>query len=250
MPPTPQSRRLAEAHRLAQVRLSAQTQALSNTAWRILDPSRIGATSDRWMTLMNGIVRRQRQLSAGLAGDYYQRVRALTLDGDILPALASSVTTAEVEASMTATALDRLTSPPAGQPWETTVRNARNGAARSAARLALDGGRGTILGTVQTDRQSLGWTRIGSDGPCAFCLMTISRGPVYRSESSASFHAHDGCHCVVAVAFVDDDLWTEQAEAARHQYDAAIDAARASDELQRGTSNDSLNALRRSLAAN
>lgn len=249
MPPAPQAARLTEAHRVAQVRLSAQTQALARTAWGVLDPARLDATTERWLRLMEGVVGRQRNLSAGLAGDYYRMLRALQLDSDaVTPVLASTIATAEVEGSLTTVAIERLADPPARQAWETTVRTAKDAAARSAARMAMNGGRDTILGTVQADRQSLGWTRVGSGAACAFCMLTISRGPVYRSESSASFHAHDGCHCAASPAFLDDDLWTAQAERARDLYDSALDEARAADELQRGTSNDSLNALRRSMS--
>lgn len=250
MPPSPRAAALTEAHRVAQVRLSAQTQALSNAAWRLLDPARVGATSERWMRLMGPIIRRQRQLSAGLSGDYYQRLRALQLEsGDVLPALATTITDDEIDGTLARTVVDRLENPPA-QPWEMTVRNARNAAARSAARMALNGGRRTVLNTVQADRLSLGWTRVGRGEPCAFCRLAISRGPVYRSESSADFHAHDGCHCAAAPAFLDEDLWTDQAEREADVYYAAVDEARAAGEYSRGTSNDSLNALRRYLSAN
>lgn len=201
------------------------------------------------MRLMLPLVRRQRRLSAGLSADYYVRLRAVELDrGDIVPVLAAEIAEEEIEAALTRTVIDRLESPPPRQPWETTVRNARNGAARSASRLALNGGRQTVLNTVQADRLSLGWTRVGRGEPCAFCRMMISRGPVYRSEAAAGFDAHDGCHCAPQPAFLDDDLWTEQAEANRDLYYEAQDAARAAGEWHRGTSNDALNALRRHIA--
>lgn len=249
MAPSVRAAQVTEAYRLAQVRLSAQTQVLVGTAWRLLDPLRVGATADRWLRLMGPIVRRQRQLSAGLAGDYYRRLRVLQLEADdVLPVLATTIADDEIVSSLTAATLDRLTDPPPLQPWETTVRNARNGAARSASRMALNGGRQTVLQTVQADRRALGWTRVGRGEPCAFCRLAISRGPVYRSEESASFHAHDGCHCVSAVAFLDDDLWTEQAAMQLDVYYEAQDAARADGTLHAGTSNDALNALRRHLA--
>lgn len=243
---------LAEAHRVAQVRLAAQTHALMNVAWRTLDPLRLDQTRDTYLRLARPIVQRQRAQSASLSADYYAASRSAVIDApSVMPALDATLDATTIDASLQAEVFDRLTDPPPRQSWEQTVRNARASANATAARLANNGGRGTILNMVASDRYSLGWSRTGRGEACPFCLMLISRGPVYKAESSAGFDAHNRCYCQPVPAFTDDDLWSKQAAAAEDVYYSAIEAAeREAAEglgpgLHRGTSNDRLNALRR-----
>jgi hypothetical protein len=78
--------------------------------------------------------------------------------------------------------------------------------ARAAVRLALDGGRETLLDTMRDDQRALGWARSASGNACAFCAMLASRGPVYK-EDSAGFQSHDGCGCTPEPVFDEDADW-------------------------------------------
>jgi len=63
-------------------------------------------------------------------------------------------------------------------------------------RLILAGARDSIDETVHRSKTIVGWQRITSGSPCAFCAMLASRGAVYKSEDSAGsggFHDHDSC---------------------------------------------------------
>lgn len=256
MPPRPESARLTELHRRAQNKVAADTVRLLDAAWPMLDPLRTAATQDRWLRVARPIIRRQHRLSARVASDYYGRLRDLTAPGAerITPTLATLVDDT-IDATLIATGPVRLHNPPVNQFWPTTVRLARSSTASSAARLVLSGGRDTVIGTVQADRTAIGWTRIlASSNPCPFCQLLASRGPVYRSEETATFQAHSGangglCRCQAAPAFVEGDLWTEQSIDARLRYEAAIEQAESEGQLNRGTANDRLNAFRRYLAA-
>lgn len=62
--------------------------------------------------------------------------------------------------------------------------------------------RETVIGSAFRDPAAEGWQRVGN-GACAFCRLLIGRGFVYRSESSASFGAHDHCNCSVSPAWSD-----------------------------------------------
>ena len=248
MPQRPEVVALTAAHQRAQNRVAGQTVRLMNAVWPMLDVQRVDSTTDRWLRLARPIVQRQHRESATLAADYYRRIRRVDLDDDIVPVL-TAVPADAVEASLVMTGPAKLSQPPANQMWATTVARARSGAARSAIRMALSGGRELIVNTVQADRAALGWARVlTSADPCPFCRMMASRGPVYRSDQSASFQAHDGCLCSAQPAFAGTDLWTADAIEQRELYDQAIDEARAAGDLYRGTKNNSLNAFRRHLA--
>lgn len=58
----------------------------------------------------------------------------------------------------------------------------------------------------------LGWARVlAGETNCAFCAMLASRGPVYHSEGTASFDAHDGCDCG-ATLVVKGERWEGEDE--------------------------------------
>lgn len=67
-----------------------------------------------------------------------------------------------------------------------------------------DAGRRAMLAVVRRDDRISGWARADPNPPtCAFCLMLISRGPVYRSAASAgksnSWHIRCSCQPVPVV---------------------------------------------------
>jgi hypothetical protein len=108
----------------------------------------------------------------------------------------------------------------------------------TVTRQALMGGRNTILDTMREDRAALGYARVGAATPCAFCLLLISRGPVYE-KATASFEAHVHCACTAEAVFTRDRAaWTDQAREASDRYN----------EVTRG-SDDPLNAFRRAVYA-
>jgi hypothetical protein len=111
----------------------------------------------------------------------------------------------------------------------------------TASRLALEGGRDVIEGTVLADDEALGWARIGDGDPCAWCAMLISRGAVYKSAVTAGdanrggerYHDHDGCQAVPVFDYSSpyqqaaEDLYEEwQRATAGHSGEAARKAWR------------------------
>ena len=88
-------------------------------------------------------------------------------------------------------------------------RKAGTRQAAAAARLAKDGGRSAIWTATENDRRVVGYARLSRTGtPCGWCAMLISRGPVYKSESSATYSDgdlyHDNCNCYA------EPLWSDQ----------------------------------------
>lgn len=112
----------------------------------------------------------------------------------------------------------------------------------------LAGGRETVLASAKADPEARGWARIAGPGACAFCRMMAGRGPVYRTITTASFKPHDHCTCAVEIVYYGYEM-NARSKVFSQEYSDAIGEARAAGEYGRGTSNDSLNAYRRYLAA-
>ena len=249
MAATAAAARLTEAHRLAQARLGALTVSQVLATWPLLDPAAIDATVDRWLTATIPIVSAQNRASAALAGDYMRAFRLLELgDARLTPSL-EVMGERQIAGNLLAVGPAALRAGAGrGEAIGTLTSTTGNKVARDAMRLALNGGRDTTLATVDSDPASLGWARATSGKPCAFCAMLASRGPVYKSEATAGFHAHGSCSCTAEPVYSRDAQWPPGAREFRRQYDAAVRSARSDGTLRRGTSNDLLNAFRRSFS--
>lgn len=85
-------------------------------------------------------------------------------------------------------------------------------AAGAATRQVLTGGRKSLLTLLEEDPQALGWIRVTDGDPCAFCALLASRGPVYRSQETAAFQAHDHCACTAEPVYSRNTLWPGRAK--------------------------------------
>lgn len=112
--------------------------------------------------------------------------------------------------------------------------------AAAVVRHTEQAGREGMISSVEADEDALGWARVGRGGKtCPFCLLLISRGPVYKSEETAGFRSHIRCDCY-AVPVYDNENWH-----GRDQYLAADALYR---EATKGET-DLLNAFRRAVVA-
>lgn len=109
-----------------------------------------------------------------------------------------------------------------GQGVQVRNRAALVEASGAASRHVLNGGRKTLLTVLDADTPALGWQRVGDGDPCAFCAMLISRGPVYGSQVSASFEAHDHCGCTAEPVFTRDGEWPGRAREFQQLWNAHI----------------------------
>lgn len=121
-------------------------------------------------------------------------------------------------------------------------RSQRSIVATAAAivRHTEQAGREGMIAMVQADEKALGWARVARGGEtCPFCLLLVSRGPVYKSEGSGAFRSHSACDCI-AVPVYDRNNWPgrEQYLAAERLYIEATSGER-----------DKLNAFRRAVTA-
>lgn len=98
-----------------------------------------------------------------------------------------------------------------GKSYEQAMANGLVRVSGATGRLVMNAGRDTIIESVKRDSLALGWERVTSGKPCAFCAMLASRGPVY-SEETVDFQAHDHCSCWAEPVYADGG-WSEQNKA-------------------------------------
>jgi hypothetical protein len=235
---------LTEEHRQAQAGL--RTHALRDflLLWPLWngDPASFG----QLVQATQPLVRVYHGLSATVAAAYYEAFRkAEAVTGTATPKLAAALDPAAVAASMYVTGQTMARNAlGAGQSPEQVRKSALVRVSGSVTRHVLAGGRDTILQSVAADPEALGWARVTDGDPCAFCAMIASRGPVFKTEAAADFQAHDYCACVAEPAYK-GSKWPGNGREYRKIYNRSIRDAAAAGELDRGTSNDLLNAFRR-----
>lgn len=209
MAATVEAQRLTEAHRIAQTRLGARTVTQLVDAWALIDPADLDGTTERWLLTASRLIQAQRTASAQLAANYLTTFRRLELGrpGTLQLVVAERLDAQQALTSLTVTGPVRVKLATArGMTIEEASRAGMVDATRAGMRLALDGGRSTIVDSLRNDPQAHGWARATSGSPCAFCAMLASRGPAY-SEETVSFEAHDGCSCTAEPVYDPSADW-------------------------------------------
>jgi hypothetical protein len=242
---TPEGRALTAAFRAQQQTLVRGVQARTVELWPLLDLRRLDATQDPWIRAVSDLVAAGRTLSAQQAEPYLALYRAA--EGATGPAPGVAQQPAPLDAIATSI---RVTGPVAvkagiaqGLQLGAAGDNALVQVLGAVARHTLDGGRGQLVASAAADRQALGWARVTSSQPCAFCAMLASRGPVYRSKATADFQPHDHCSCTPEVIYHREAAWSDQALRYRALYQRAVR------EGDRGGPNGKYNAFRAALSA-
>lgn len=250
--PVDQGATLTERHRQAQLQLRAHVLHDFTLIWplwtTINDDNSFAQLVAATLALVSGYFR----LSAATAATYYQAFRtAEHVPGRATPTLATAIAEQQITTSLYVTGqVAARKALAAGQTPEQARQTALTRMSGAITRLVLDGGRQTLLGSVQADPQALGWARVTDGNPCYFCLMLASRGAVYKSEQTASFEAHDHCGCSAVPVYRGSKLPAASSEW-RQLYDRAQAWGESTGVLQPGenTSADRLRALRLYLEA-
>lgn len=216
--------RLSEQHRAAQARLQAIVAADVARVFPLLDVNNLDKSFAGYFAAMSAIIDARRQVSASLGATYYTRFR----DDSDVPGVFTPVLSAVTDKEQLFTSL--LVTGPISMKSNVAkgrdVFSARDAAlmntAKAAQRHVINGGRGTILGSVKRDSRSVGWARLTDGRPCAFCALLASRGPAYKSETTAQFKSHDGCGCTPVPVFDFSAPWPGRAEEFRASYDETV----------------------------
>lgn len=245
MPRTAEGKALTERHRRAQLAIGAQALQTFTRIWPLWTGDERSFRD--LVTATVPVVRAHHQLSSAVAGSYFRGFRQAEGAGgalnprtvDVLPEGEIAGTLYVTGAEMTRNAIL------AGQRPETAMQTALVRTSGTVSRLSLRGGRETLVRSVASDREAQGWARVTSGSPCAFCALLASRGSAY-SENGAAFEAHDHCSCSAEPVYAGSEL-PGRGEEFKDLYNRATREARQSGDLDRGTSNDLLNAFRRAV---
>lgn len=243
---------LTDAHRAAQLAARAQSLQGLLRLWSIVDVTDLAGTIDTFAQAAALLAGEGFDQSAATAANYYSLFRRVEGIGTIAVPRAPRPPAEYFAGQLRGSALRGIID---GRKAGMSIGDAKaNGFVRVAgalAKLVLGGGRMTIITATDTDRQALGWARVTSGDPCTFCRTLASRGPVYKSEKSADFQAHDHDACMPEPVYRGDPVnlgAAEQSATYLAEYRTAQEWARTSGDPSNGTSNDSLNNYRRWLA--
>lgn len=225
---TAQGRLLTNAHRKTQNRLAQRTAAAMLQVWPLLDVGDIDGTVDRWLRAAVPLVEAQRAQSVATAANYYRFFRLVEgATGEFTPVVsaAQAIPREQIVTSLLVTgphALKKNIGQGLTPSRALDVSDAR--AAGAAIRHVLNGGRDSLLESVEQDREAIGWARATSGSPCGFCAMLASRGPVYKSEKSGGFESHDSCGCTAEPLFDEYADWPDGAREFRKMWNEAVSA--------------------------
>ncbi len=246
---TDTGRALTEQHRKVQLQIRAKALQDYTRLWPVWE-----GDEDSFVKLVLAsivLVKGYRLISSQTAGNYFQSFRiAEGAKGDALTKLADPVDEEKVRAALFATGQIAVTQAmESGQSPTHAKQVALTRTSGAMSTQVLNGGRETLLQSVQDDKSALGWARVTDSDPCSFCALLAGRGPVYKSETTADFQAHGECACNAEPVYNRSAEWPGRAREFGDLYNEAVHEANEADELDRGTSNDLLNAFRRKYEA-
>jgi len=247
---TRQGATLTEAHRAAQLAARAGSLRELIRLWAVVDPTNLSRTIDTFARAAAILAGDGEFRSAEISARYYplfRRVEIGAAGSVVRPAARTSVDilASEIRGAALSGIIDArrggLSVPAASQRGLVRV-------AGTLGKLILNGGRRTIIDAIHADPKALGYARVTSGDPCAFCRMLAGRGPVYKTEKSANFEPHGSCGCVGEPVYPGSKPVGDAAKYAA-EYAEAQRVARQDGTASTGTSNDQLNNYRRYLAS-
>lgn len=156
--------------------------------FRSLNISDPKAAAAQLVADLPAIIGQYGELSAAVAADWYDDLRdAAGAPGSFRATMADPVPTAAVEANAR-----WAVAPLFGTPGDMLGR-----LKQISDRMALQPGRDTIARNAARDRSAPRWARVPVGETCSFCLLTASRGAVYRSRETAGDgrRFHGECDC-------------------------------------------------------
>lgn len=206
---------LTEAHRLAQAGIVRQAQTAATVVFHAaLDPADLDGSFTRYASTLTPVVQAYREKASGTAVAYYGALRQVEGVTSPLPDLGivDPVEEARLAASLLVTGPVAVKSKVAkGASLGDALAQALVQTLGSVGRHVTNAQRETLADAVRRDPAAHGYARVSDGRPCHFCAMLVSRGPVYKSQATADFRAHDHCGCGLAPFFEGASGWTPQA---------------------------------------
>jgi hypothetical protein len=248
---TAQGRQLTSQHRAQQLAVRARSLRQLLDLWPVVDPADLTDTIDVFTQAAVLIALNGYDESSAASSRYYTLFRlAEGIVGGGAPrnVLAVRPARAALAGDLRGAALKGIID---GRKAGMSIAGAKdNGLVRVAGAMVksvLAGGRMTIIEGVRADPVALGWQRVTSGDPCAFCRMLAARGATYKTEKAADFKPHDGCACTPEPLYPGDGPG-DQSLAFKAEYATAQQWARTNVTRKSATSNNELNNYRLWLA--
>jgi len=205
---TAEGKQLTEAHRLAQIAIAAQGEAVARSLWSTLDVSDLDRSTPMWLGANVQAARRFHGQSEELAASYVSEYR-----GAELGSAAGSVVRPGFDAALQAQTL--LLAGPVRVKLLVGKGQSASGAKSGALskysgimrRQVMSGGRMLVDATTKADKTAVGWRRVTDGDPCTFCAMLATRGPVYgsadvaRTVGNSGLRYHGYCGCTAEIVY-------------------------------------------------
>lgn len=188
---------LTERHRAVQLSVRAATLRDLLAFWGTVDPTNLRGTIDPFTRAAGLVVNSRARQSAAVSTAYAQAFRqAEGVPGALAIGLPTVIAPERAADTTRGAALSGIINARRrGFSEEAAAQNGFVKVSGAATRLVLNAGRDVVLASVRGDREARGFQRITGPNECAFCDLLASRGPVYKSEETADFPAHDHCTC-------------------------------------------------------
>ena len=221
---TAEGSQLTREHHRAQGRVRAATLRDLLVLWQSVEPTDLARTIGRFTAAATVLVRERNRESSALAAAYFRGFRAAEgIPGSVTPRTAEVPHSARIAAAVRGSALSGIINArQAGFSPQAAARNGFVKASGKTTKLVLDGSRETLRLSGRSDRQAARWQRVTSGEPCWWCAMLASRGPVFLSEESGGFEAHDHCACEPEIVY-DGSQMTDEARQYRELWDSVRD---------------------------
>lgn len=221
----PEWDRLARAHQRRQITEAARIQAALARLWeQTIDPHDLTRSFLVFRERAVPLIMSGRSMSKVDAQRYFEAVHNLSgLSADLAAVYEVGWTPGNAKSSLSAASGKSLARADAlqraGAPSAAAIEMAKRQMLASAKRQMLNAGRQRVLRLTRTSGYGR-WARVSDGSPCAFCMMLVSRGPVYTA-ASVHFQAHDGCGCSARPVLKGETGWSPQARAFRDEWSAA-----------------------------
>jgi hypothetical protein len=240
---------LTRANQAAQLAARARSLQGLLRLWQIVDVTDLSGTIETFAQAAALLAGEGFAQSAVAAANYYSLFRRVEGVGALIVPAADRPTADLLAGGLRGAALKGIIDArKAGMSVGAAKDQGLVKVAGELTKQVLAGGRMTITGAVTDDRKALGWARVTSGDPCAFCRSLAARGPVYKSGRSADFQPHDHCSCMPEPVYAGTQTKAGAAAASAEYADEFKTAqawARASGTMSQDTSNNALNNYRR-----
>lgn len=184
---------LTAEHRSKQLLVRRQTISQTKALVPLLKWDDLDGSFAQLESAMRPVVVKNLATSAGLSSAYIKAMRAKRGPGGRIDPARPKLNPEQFTTSLRVTSLVAAKNAAGrGMAGDLALRHVAILVANSMTRLALDGGRQTVLNVLRSDNAK--YARVLGGEGCEFCQMLAGRGAVYSADS-ADFEAHDKCAC-------------------------------------------------------